>query len=91
MQTLSQACETSFNKGETEEEQKQFGELRENLLNCFIWMCHMLDKQDQNCERVGIYMFEYIIKLIGRNDLGYSADMLKNIVDMYSDIVLIFG
>ena len=91
MSTLTQACDTSFNKGETDEEVKQYSELRENLVTCFVWMVHYLTSNDKRCETIGTYMFDYIMRLVNAGDLGYSNEVLKDILDLYGDLVFIFG
>jgi len=91
MSTLTQACEQSFSKGETEEEIKQFSDLRENLIACFIWLCHSFKPNDQKSEQIGGYMFDYIVKLVNAQHLTYSNEMLGNIIDLYSDLAFIFG
>lgn len=77
MSTLTQACDQSFNKGETDEEVKQYSELRENLVICFVWMVHYLTAADKKCEQIGMYMFDYIMRLVNAGELTFGDDVLQ--------------
>ena len=97
MKAFFDASQNSLASGDTEEEVKIFAELRESLIDGYISILHGFFSTGSGAqgdlvkENYALQMFYYIQSLVNSDGLKFSGDILKNMIELYTDIVLMFA
>ena len=99
MKAFYDASLNSLIVGDNEEDQKLYQELRESLIQGYTSILHGFIPADGDAnnargdpikENYALQMFCYIQSLVQATDLNFSNEILKNLIELFTDIVLMF-
>ena len=90
VQAFQQAASLSLITGKTTEEEETMQKLRNALIEAYISIVHSSDTTtSQEFEDLTYQAFCYIEQLTQKPDIQFSNEILVQIVELFTDIVLI--